>query len=46
MNFGMNQKSPWAMPELNWYYGYPLIWGIIIILSLGMILYFKKKNWF
>jgi magnesium transporter len=46
MNFGMNQKSPWAMPELNWYYGYPLVWGIIIILFLGMIAYFKKKKWF
>lgn len=26
MNF-QNSDSPWAMPELHWYYGYPLVWG-------------------
>lgn len=25
MNFGNKTDSSWAMPELNWYYGYPLI---------------------
>jgi len=45
MNFG-NEKSPWAMPELHWYYGYPLIWGIMIALGAGMLVYFKRKRWF
>lgn len=46
MNFGVNQNSPWAMPELYWYYGYPVVWGIIIALLVGMIVVFKKRNWF
>ncbi|MCW9023639.1 MAG: magnesium/cobalt transporter CorA [Gammaproteobacteria bacterium] len=47
--YGMNfnhPESPWAMPELRWYYGYPLIWVIMISIVIGMITYFKKKHWF
>lgn len=46
--YGMNfshPDSPWAMPELHWYYGYPLIWGVIIVIAIGMVIYFKRKNW-
>jgi magnesium transporter len=46
MNFGMNGKSPWAMPELDWYYGYPGLWIVMIIIAVGMLLYFKRKGWF
>lgn len=46
MNFGMNGKSPWAMPELDWYYGYPTLWIVMIIIAGGMLLYFKRKGWF
>lgn len=45
MNFGGNDKSPWAMPELNWYYGYPLVWGIMITIAIGMLVWFKQKKW-
>lgn len=45
MNFGNNQHSPWAMPELNWYYGYPLIWAVMLVIAAGMVFYFKKKGW-
>lgn len=38
--------SPWAMPELHWYYGYPLIWGVMIALAVGLLLYFRRKGWF
>lgn len=47
--YGMNfshENSPWAMPELHWYYGYPMVWGIMIGLVLLMIYYFKRKNLF
>jgi len=46
--YGMNfshPDSPWAMPELHWYYGYPIAWAIMISIVIGMVLYFKKKNW-
>ena len=45
MNFGNNMKSPWAMPELHMYYGYPLIWLVMIAVVIGMIFYFKHKKW-
>ena len=45
MNF-TNSKSPWAMPELHWYFGYPIIWMIMIVITIGMVLFFKRKKWF
>ena len=45
MNFGINSKSPWAMPELNWYYGYPLLWLIMFCITGAMLYYFKRKKW-
>lgn len=46
--YGMNfnhPDSPWAMPELRWYYGYPLVWTIMISVVIGMVFYFKRKKW-
>ncbi len=46
--YGMNfdtEASPYNLPELSWYYGYPAFWGIIIILVVIMVIYFKKKDW-
>jgi len=41
--YGMNFSY---MPELNWEWGYFAIWGIMIVMTIGMIVYFKKKRWF
>ena len=46
MNFGNKNNSPWAMPELNWYYGYPILWLVMIAIAGGMIIYFKRRKWF
>lgn len=46
--YGMNFQhpdSPWAMPELHWYYGYPLVWAIMLSLVAGMLWYFRRRNW-
>ena len=40
--YGMNFDH---MPELHWEYGYYYVWIIMIILLVGMIIYFKKKDW-
>jgi magnesium transporter len=40
--YGMNFKN---MPELEWEYGYYLIWTIMLITVGGLIVYFKKKDW-
>ncbi len=46
MNFGARSVSPWAMPELDWYYGYPLLWLVMFAIAGGMIAYFKRRGWF
>jgi len=46
--YGMNfnhPNSPWSMPELGWYYGYPMVWGVMLFIVVGMFIYFKRKNW-
>lgn len=46
--YGMNFShpgSPWAMPELHWYYGYPLVWLVMFALVVGMLVYFKRRDW-
>jgi magnesium transporter len=46
--YGMNfaGDSPWAMPELEWYYSYPILWLIMIAIAGGMVVYFRRRNWF
>ncbi|GAB4156225.1 MAG: magnesium/cobalt transporter CorA [Cyanobacteria bacterium J069] len=47
--YGMNfnpDTSPWNMPELNWYWGYPLCWALMILTSVGLLIYFWKRGWF
>lgn len=44
MNFELS-KSPWNMPELQWYYGYPFALGIMFLLVSGMTLYLYKRGW-
>jgi magnesium transporter len=44
MNFN-TRISPYNMPELNWYYGYPATLLTMLIIALGMLYYFKKKGW-
>lgn len=46
--YGMNfnpEVSPWNMPELNWDFGYLVAIGIMVIIALGMVIYFKRKKW-
>ncbi len=40
--YGMNFEN---MPELGWQWGYPMIWTVIIIVSVSMLVYFKQKRW-
>ena len=40
--YGMNFKY---MPELEWKNGYFMVMGLMFVLILGMIYYFKKKKW-
>jgi magnesium transporter len=45
--YGMNfnpESSPWNMPELNWYLGYPLCLGIMIAIALGLVVFLLEKG--
>jgi magnesium transporter len=41
--YGMNFDF---LPELHWKWSYPVIWLIMISISVYMIFYFKRKKWF
>lgn len=40
--YGMNFQN---MPELQWNYGYFGVWGVMILMVIGMLIYFKSKKW-
>lgn len=40
--YGMNFD---IMPELHWKYGYPIVLGAMLVLSLIIYLWFKRKKW-
>ena len=41
--YGMNFKF---MPELEWRWGYFGVWGVMLVIALSMVFYFKRKKWF
>ena len=44
MNFS-NPDSPWAMPELHWYYGYPLALALMAAMAVLMLAWFRRRRW-
>jgi len=40
--YGMNFEH---MPEIKWRWGYFFVWGIMIVIGAGMIVYFRKRKW-
>ncbi len=46
--YGMNFKtevSPWNMPELGWYWGYPAVMAFMFVIALALVGYFRWKRW-
>lgn len=41
--YGMNFTN---MPELKWHYGYYIVLAIMLIISIGSMVYFKREKWF
>jgi magnesium transporter len=41
--YGMNFTF---MPELNVPFAYPLVWLVMLIIAGGMLLFFKRRDWF
>jgi magnesium transporter len=40
--YGMNFDF---MPELHWRYGYFLVWGVMLAVTGGLLLYFRRRRW-
>ena len=40
--YGMNFDH---MPELHWRYGYAFAWGVMLIVGVGMVVWFRHKKW-
>lgn len=40
--YGMNFEN---IPELKFKYGYHVLWGIMIVIFLGMLYYFRRRKW-
>jgi magnesium transporter len=47
--YGMNfdpDTSPFNMPELDWYWGYPVCLLLMLTIALVLLSYFWKRGWF
>ena len=40
--YGMNFRN---MPELDWRLGYPMALGLMLLVSIGLYLIFKRRRW-
>ncbi len=40
--YGMNFQY---MPELHWRWTYPLFWLVMLVISGGMLVFFRRNKW-
>jgi magnesium transporter len=46
--YGMNfdpKSSPYNMPEVVWYWGYPVVIVVMILVTIALLFYFQRKKW-
>ncbi|MCA9614078.1 MAG: magnesium and cobalt transport protein CorA, partial [Myxococcales bacterium] len=45
--YGMNfdPRYPANMPELRWPYGYPFAIGLMVLIAIAFVIYFRRKKW-
>jgi len=47
--YGMNfdrDAGPWSMPELGQPLAYVFVWLVMIVIAIGMIIFFRSRKWF
>jgi magnesium transporter len=40
--YGMNFQF---MPELAWKWSYPIVWGVMFVVAVFMVAYFRRRKW-
>jgi len=40
--YGMNFKF---QPEYNWPWAYPTLWGLMFLMTILLLIYFKRQRW-
>lgn len=40
--YGMNFQF---MPELNWVWSYPILWGVFLSIMISLLIFFRRKKW-
>jgi magnesium transporter len=40
--YGMNFEF---MPELQWRWGYFAVWGLFMVITAGLLVYFRRRRW-
>jgi len=46
--YGMNfdpAASPYNMPELGWYWGYPAALAVMALVAVGLLVFFRRRGW-
>ena len=46
--YGMNfdrEVSAYNMPELGWVFGYPIVVGLMLVMVVGQLFYFRRRGW-
>jgi magnesium transporter len=46
--YGMNfdpDSSPWNMPELRWYWGYPVTLLVMMLIGVALLIFFRRRGW-
>jgi magnesium transporter len=46
--YGMNfdpSASPFNMPELGWYWGYPVALVVMAAVAVGLLVFFRRRGW-
>ncbi len=40
--YGMNFQH---MPELSWRWSYPLVWVVMLAITVAMVIAFRRRRW-
>jgi magnesium transporter len=46
--YGMNfntELSPFNLPELNWYWGYPASLAVMVGIAAVLVVFFRRRGW-